>query len=414
MEQIKYIFLLIYILIFLFESYLKFLNLRHLKKYGEIVPQAFEGHIDKELLKKTRDYTVEHSTFGFLEAVFDFALMILFIFGGLLDFYNSWIISWNLPFILSGVVFFLLISLVSTIISIPFSLYSNFKIENKYGFNTMTFKLWITDFAKSLVISIILTTIMTSVSFAIIQGSPDFWWIWLWLFILIFGIFMMYISPYVIEPLFHKFAPVQEEELENKIRSLMDKIKIRISKIRVVDASKRSRHSNAYFTGIGRVKRIILFDNLINTMTHGEILAILAHEAGHWKKKHILRRIILVEALSLISLFVAFLVLRSDILVSVFDLTISSFFAKLILLGFVGSLLMFFFKPLSSYLSRRQETEADRFAMKMIDDSKDLADALVKLSKDNLSNLHPHPIYAFFNYSHPPIQERLQRIITQS
>jgi STE24 endopeptidase len=411
MEQLKHIFLLLYILIFLFEFYLKFLNLRHLKKHGEIVPHAFEGQIDVELLKKTRDYTVEHSTFGFFEGIFDFAVVIVFIFGGLLDLYNSWILSWNLPFILSGVLFFLLISLVSTIISIPFSLYSNFIIENKYGFNTMTFKLWMTDFVKSLVISIVLTSIMTAVSFAIIQGSPDFWWIWLWLFILIFGIFMMYISPYIIEPLFHKFTPVQEEELENKIRSLMDKIKIKISKIRVVDASKRSRHSNAYFTGIGRVKRIVLFDNLITSMTHGEILAVLAHEAGHWKKKHILRRIVLVEALSLASLFIAFLVLKSDVLVTIFGLTISSFFAKLILLGFVGSLLMFFFRPLSSYFSRRQETEADRFAMKMIDDRKDLADALVKLSKDNLSNLHPHPLYAFFNYSHPPIQERLRKII---
>lgn len=411
MEQYKYIFLLLYILIFLFEFSLKYINLRHLKRYGGIVPSAFEGHINEDLLEKTRDYTLEHSYFGYLEAIFDFAVVIIFIFGGLLDLYNSWILSLNFPFILSGVLFFLFIALVSTLISIPFSLYSNFKIENKYGFNTMTFKLWITDFFKSLTISIILTTIMTSVSFAIIMGSPGYWWIWLWLFILIFGIFMMYLSPYVIEPLFHKFTPVQEESLEEKIRELMTKIKIKISKIRVVDASKRSRHSNAYFTGIGKVKRIILFDNLIDNMSHGEILAILAHEAGHWKKKHILRRIILVETLSLISLFIAYQVLQSDILIFIFGLNSSSFFAKLILLGFVGNLLMFFFKPLSSYFSRKQETEADKFAIKIIDNKKDLADALVKLSKDNLANLHPHPVYAFFNYSHPPIQERIKRII---
>ena len=412
MGTIKYIFLAAYLLIFMFESLLKFLNLRHLRRYGNIVPQDFEGEIDEELLKKTRSYILEHSYFGYLESVFDLIVLIVFIFGGVLALYDSWIASFGLPFFLAGAAFFLLLSLASTILSLPFSLYSNFKIENKYGFNTMTYKLWAQDLIKSLIISVLLTTIISIMAFAIIVASPHFWWFWLWLFILGFGIFMMYVSPYVIEPLFHKFTPIAEEEMERNIRELMGKVKIKVSKVLVVDASKRSRHTNAYFTGIGRVKRIVLFDNLMKRMNQGEIIAILAHEAGHWKKKHVLKRMVVIELTSLLSLFISYWILQGDVLISLFGIGSGSFFVKLILLGFVGSILTFFVKPIGSFISRRHESLADRFACEAIDDRKYLVDALVKLSKDNLSNLHPHPLYAFFYYSHPPIQQRLRKIVS--
>ncbi|MEW5807202.1 MAG: M48 family metallopeptidase [Acidobacteriota bacterium] len=410
MANYRFLFLIIYLLIFIFELWLKFLNLSHLKKHGGIVPPEFEGHVDSEILKKIRNYTIERSRLGFFESIFESGIFILFIFGGILDAYNSWIFSLDLPFVLSGVLFFLILSLASTFLSIPFSIFAAFRIENRYGFNTMTARLWLSDLVKSLVISIILTAAMTTTGFGIIALSPGWWWFWLWLFLLGFGIFMMYISPYAIEPLFHKFAPIQDEILEGKIRELMDKVRIRISKIRVVDASKRSRHTNAYFTGIGRVKRIVLFDTLINNMTHGEILAILAHEAGHWKKRHILKRIVLIELVSLVSLFIAFKILKGDILISLFGLESDSFFARMILLGFVGSLASFFFRPVSNHFSRRHELDADAFACAMLKQRKDLSDALVKLTKDNLSNLHPHPWYAFFYYSHPLILQRLKKI----
>ncbi len=414
MENFKYIFLGLYLLVFLFEAFLKYLNLRYLKRHGDEVPSGFEGQIDEELLKKTKNYILERSFFGYAEAIFDLLIVIIFIFGGILDLYGSWVGSLNMPFIARGVIFFLLLSVASTVLSIPFSLYLNFRIENKYGFNTMTYGLWIKDLLKSLGISIILTSFLTSAAFAIIILSPDLWWFWLWLFILVFGIFMMYVSPYLIEPLFHTFTPVQDEALVQKLRGLMEKVKIKISKVLVVDASKRSKHTNAYFTGIGRVKRIVLFDSLLQSMDGDEITAVCAHEAAHWKKKHILRKIVLVETISLVSLFAAYMVLESKVLAPLFGIRSDSFFVQLVLLGFVGSIVMFFFRPIGSFLSRRHEIEADRYACSLIENRRNLHDALIKLSKDNLSNLHPHPFYALVYYSHPPIQERLKKIISVS
>ncbi|MFH1434665.1 MAG: M48 family metallopeptidase [Pseudomonadota bacterium] len=410
MPELKFIFLAAYAAVMLFEYSLKLMNLRHLKQRGGSVPPEFEGEIDGALLAKTRDYTVERSRFGFIESIFDSLLIILFIFGGILDRYTTWVHSFDLPFIVTGLVFFLVLSAASTIVSIPFSLYADFKIENKYGFNTMTWKLWITDFIKSQIISVVLTGIVGSASLALVQASPDFWWLFVWLFALLFGIFIMYISPYLIEPLFNKYVPVTEEGLEKGIRELMERAGMKVSKVLVVDASKRSRHTNAYFTGIGRVKRIVLYDTLIASMDRDEILAVLAHEAGHWKKKHVFKRIVAMEALLLAGIFIAHRVLCSGFLLSSFDIGTSSFFANVLLLGFAASLVLFPLTPLSSFLSRRHEREADSFACGLIARPENLASALVKLSRDNLANLYPHPFFAAFYYSHPPILQRVRRI----
>jgi STE24 endopeptidase len=221
----------------------------------------------------------------------------------------------------------------------------------------------------------------------------------------------MYISPYVIEPLFFKFKPVSKEGLEDDIRALLGKAGLEISRIMEVDASRRSRHSNAYFTGIGRVKRIVLYDTLLEQMDNREVLAILAHEAGHWKKHHIVKRLVFAEAGSLAALFVAFQLLRWNGLPGLIGLESASFPAQLVILGFLGSLLGFFLTPLSSWLSRRHEWEADRFAAELTGAPDALASALVKLTKENLSNLHPHPLYAKIYYSHPPMVERVDRLL---
>lgn len=406
--------LIIYLLILIFEFFLKFINLKYLKTHGDKLPPEFEGMIDENLLKKTKDYTFEKSKFSNIESIFDSIILIIFIFCGVLNIYNRWILSLNLSFILSGIIFFLLLSYASTFLSIPFSLYANFKIENKYGFNTMTWKLWISDFFKGLAISTILMGIILLLSLMIIDFSPSFWWLWVWLFLLLFGIFIMYISPYVIEPLFNKYVPVQEDGLNLKIMSLMDKMKIKISKIQVVDASKRSKHSNAYFTGIGMVKRIVLFDTLLKNLSHDEILAVLAHEAGHFKKKHVIKRIVMIEALSLAVLFIAHKILNSEILIEIFNLQTTSFFAKIILLGFIGSLIMFPLTPVASYFARKQENSADKFACEFIEKREDFSMSLIKLSKDNLANLYPHPIFAWFYYSHPPILKRIKEILNKT
>lgn len=398
-----------YFMVVIFGYWLDFLNLSHLKKYGAVIPPEFRGHIDGTLLRKTRDYNVEHTKFEFVSSIFNNVFFLFFIFM-FLNIYNTWVLSFDLPFIVTGLVFFLLLSYAETIISMPFNLYNTFKIENKYGFNTMTLRLWITDTVKSLIISTLLMSLLIAVGLYLIQKSPYLWWLWVWCFFLVFGIFMMYISPYVIEPLFHKFTPVADPELESGIRVLMEKVGIKVSRVFTMDASKRTKHTNAYFTGIGKVKRIVLFDTLIEKMDQDEILSVLAHEAGHWKKKHVLKHIIVTEVIALIVIFVAYRLLQSDFLVELFHIDQGSFFAKLVILGFIGSLVSFPFSPLFHYFSRRHENEADRFAYELTGNGESMITSLVKLSKDNLSNLHPHPLYALFHYSHPPVLERMRRI----
>ncbi len=402
--------LILYLLVTLLRYSLNFLNLNHLKKYGNDIPSELEGHIDKGLLRKVTDYAVERMRFGFIGSIFNNIVVVVFMFGGLLNVYNSWIVSLNWSFVLSGIFFFLFLSYAGTLLSIPFDLYSTFKIENKYGFNTMTPKLWLIDFLKSILLSTVLAGIVVSVGLGIIQLSPNYWWLWVWGFFLIFSLFMMYISPYAIEPLFNKFTPIEEKGLENNIRDLMQKVNIKVSRVFKMDASKRSRHTNAYFTGIGKVKRIILYDTLLERMEQDEILSVLAHETGHWKKKHVLKMIFVLELISLIGIYISFRILQTDLLTELFQIKQGTFFAKVVILGFIGSIVSFPFIPISNYISRRFEKESDRFACKLTGNPESMTTALIKLSKDNLSNLHPHPLYAAIYYSHPPVVQRIKDI----
>jgi len=389
---------------------LLYLNFRHIKKFGSLIPDEFTGEIDETFLKRMQGYELENTRFSFVSSIFGNVVTIIFLFGGLLNIYNSWIISFHWNFVFAGTLFILLLSYASTVLSVPFSLYGTFKIEKKYGFNTMTPKLWVTDFLKSLLLTTVLAGTLVSVGLWLVQSSPHYWWIWLWGFFLIYSLFVMYISPYVIEPLFNKFTPIGDAELEEKIMELMKRANITVSRVFKMDASARSRHSNAYFSGIGGVKRIILFDTLLQTMNRDEILGVLAHEAGHWKKKHVLKMIIATELLSLIAIYVSFRVLQTGFLTDLFHITQDSFLAQIVVLGFLGGIVSFPFVPLSSYISRRFEREADVFACGLTGNKEAMASALIKLSKDNLSNLHPHPLYAAFYYSHPPVVERIKGI----
>ncbi len=398
-----------YIAVTGFSYWLDFMNLSHMKKHGAVIPPEFEGHIDGALLSRTCDYNLENTKFGFVSSAFDKVFTLLFIFV-LLNIYNSWIVSLNISFILTGLVFFILLTYAGTVISMPFSLYNTFKIENKYGFNTMTFKLWVVDTIKSLIISTIIMALLISAALFLIQKSPDLWWLWVWSFFLAFQIFMMYLSPYVIEPLFHKFTPLEDEELESGIREMMEKAGIHVSRIFKMDASKRTKHTNAYFTGIGKTKRIVLYDTLVEKMDRDEIMSVLAHEVGHWKKKHILKRIVQIEVIAIIAIYMSWYFLQSEFLIELFSIDTSSFFAKLVLLSFIAGILSFPFGPLSNWISRKHEDEADRFSFDLTGNGDSMISALVKLSKDNLSNLHPHPLYALFHYSHPPVLERIRKI----
>jgi len=410
MQTAAYLILAAYVLIQSADYWLDYINIRHMKEKGLAIPAGFEGYIDEELLKKTHAYTIEHNTVGLIESVISNIITLVIIYGGLLALYSSWISSLAGSFIIQGLLFFLLLSYAGSLLSIPFSLYNTFKIENKYGFNTMTMKLWITDLIKSTLISTVLMGIVLVCGLWIIQKSPGLWWLYVWSFFFVFSIFMMYISPYVIEPLFNKFTPLEGDTLEEKIKAMMQKTGIRVSRVFKIDASKRSHHTNAYFTGIGKTKRIVLYDTLLNRMDEDEVLAVLAHEGGHWKKKHVMKMLVVFEALSLAGAYIAFRVLKSGILAEMFGMPGNTFFAELVILSFVFSIVSFPFTPLFSAFSRKHEREADQFAVDLAPKPDALATSLIKLSKDNLSNLHPHPLYATFHYSHPPVVERVKKI----
>ncbi|MBM4067215.1 MAG: M48 family metallopeptidase, partial [Planctomycetes bacterium] len=361
MEKYLVIIFVLYLLAVFSGYWLKYLNLSYLKKFGASIPPEFEGHIDQTLLRKTRDYVIENTKFEFVSSIFHTAVILFFLFGNLLNTYNSWIVSLKLPFIISGLIFFFPLLYAETLLAVPFSLYHTFKIENKYGFTTTTLRLWITDAIKSLVITTILLALVTSAGLLIIQASPHLWWLWIWCLFLGFSIVMMYIFPYIIEPLFNKFTPIEDETLREGIHKLMQKVGIQVKRVFKMDASKRTKHTNAYFTGIGKVKRIILYDTLLEKMDNDEILSVLAHEAGHWKKRHLLKHLIVSELIALIALYLSFQIFQGDSLIHLFHLKESTFFAKVILVGFIGSIVAFPFTPIFNYFSRRHEIEADRF-----------------------------------------------------
>ena len=400
----------LYLLVACATLWLKRLNLRHLKEKGREVPAGFEGSIDAKTLRRSLSYALDTSRLDALGLLIDCALVILFLFGGLLAVYDRWIASLTSSVILAGVLFFLGLLWAETVVGLPFSLYRNFRIEARYGFNRMTGRIWLADLGKSMLISSVLTATLAGAALVLIRWSPGRWWLWLWGFFVVFSLLIMYISPYVIEPLFFTFKPIQAEGVEAEIRRLMERAGLGVDRVFQVDASKRSRHSNAYFSGIGRVRRIVLFDTLLEQMHREEVLAVLAHEAGHWKRRHLLKRIIVTEGGALIALYLAFHLVPWEGLPGLVGLTQASLPLRLVIVGFLGALIAFPLTPLASFLSRRDEREADRFAVQLTGRPLDLASALIKLSRENLANLFPHPLYAAFYYSHPPLVERVRRL----
>lgn len=399
-----------YLFVILSDYWLKYLNLSRLKKQGTFIPPEFEGSIDQALLRKTRDYVIENTKYEVLLSLFQSSILLIFLFGNLFAWYNSWVVSLQMPFVLSGLLFFLFLLYADTFLTIPFKLYHTFKIENTYGFTTTTLKLWITDFIKSLMVSTILTAIVISAGLFIVQKSPHLWWFWVWCFFFAFSIIIMYLFPYVIAPIFNKFTPIEDETLKAGIQNIMKKVGIKVKQVFQMDASRRTKHTNAYFTGIGKVKRIVLYDTLVDTMNSGEILSVLAHEAGHWKKRHLLKHLIASEIIALFVMFVVHKLLQNDFLIDLFHVKESTFLAKVVIISFLGSIVSYPFSPLKNYFSRRNEFAADLFSNEITGDSRSMISTLVKLSRDNLSNLHPHPLYAAFHYSHPPVLERIRAI----
>ena len=412
MEHLLLALLVLYLAVEAAEQFFAIINLKHLAKHGAEVPPGFEKHVDSSTLMRIRDYTVEHGRVDRIAAVVSMVVTILFLFGGLLNWLNSFIAEQGWPSVISGVIFFMVLIYGGTLMSIPFSLYNTFSIEKRFGFTKQTPTLWVKDLVKSLILNTLLLGFLLYVLLWLVQALPDLWWLAGWIFLLFFSIFLLYISPYVIEPLFNKFKPMENTSLEGRIKEIMAKIGLKINRVFSMDASKRSSHSNAYFTGIGHVKRIVLFDTLLANHVDDEIIAILAHEAGHWKKKHILKMLVLSQIIGLIGFYLAHKLTAGNFLAEVFMLDISTIHAKLLLVIFIGTLVLFPLKPLMAYISRRHEIEADNFALQLTGAPGPMANALIKLGKDNLANLHPHPLYAAVYYSHPPLAQRVKRILS--
>lgn len=406
--------LFIYLLTLLAGYGLGALNLAHLRRHGSEVPLEFSVAVDAMRLRTMAGYTFETNRLGLLQSVFDNGLLLLFLFGGLLPRYDRWIASLCDSFLLRGLLFVLVLQLVKGLLELPFSLYRTFGIENRYGFNTMTLRLWLLDLLKGVLIGSLLLGALLSAALWLVQASPQHWWLWVWLVFAGFSLLLIYLSPVLIEPLFFKFDPLRREGLEEAIKGLLARAGLEVSRVFQVDASRRSRHSNAYFTGIGRVKRIVLFDTLLEQLSDEEVLAVLAHEAGHWKKRHILKRLLTSLLLALAGCYLAWRLLAWGGLPGLVGLEQLSFYGQVMILSLLAGIAGFFLTPLSSWRSRRDEWQADAFAGDLYGRPQALARALIKLSRENLANLHPHPLYAAVYYSHPPVVARVRRLLAAS
>ena len=403
-------FLALYVLVLLAGLFLSWLNLRHQAREGAVVPRELEGTIEPERLAKILAYTRERARFGMVHAAGSGALYALFLFGGPLGWYDRISTGLGGSFVLHGVLFFVGLVAVRALLELPFAYHGAFVIEARHGFNRMSRALFFGDWVKSTLLSLLFVSGLAALAFWVVAAAPESWWLWVWLGFVSFSVLMTFAAPYVIEPLFYKMEPLAVQELAAGVAELAERAGVHVGRVLTMDASRRSAHSNAYFTGLGRVKRVVLFDTLLTQMTHGEILAVLAHELGHWKKHHVLVRIALSFTLSLGVLFAAYHVVGAPFVPALVGLETASFAARALVLAALGSTLTFPLTPLGAAWSRRDERQADRFAVDVSGRARELADALAKLARENLSNLHPHPLYAKFYYSHPPVTERIRAL----
>lgn len=388
-----------------FGSALEFLNIAFLRARGACAPPGLEGRFERGALEAARSYSVENGRLAALSNLFERgAALVFFLF--LLVPYDRWVDSLGLSFVASGLLFFAPLLLAEALVNLPWSLYRTFSIEKRYSFSTITAGLWIKDGVKALALSALLGGALLAAALWIVLASPGLWWLWIWLLFLSFSVFMMYLSPYVIEPLFNRFEEVGDTHLKERLAPVMERAGIRVGRVMKVDSSRRTRHTNAYFTGMGRVKRIVLYDTLMELLDGDELAAVLAHEAGHWSKRHLLKTLVLMEAASLAALYISFKLVEGGALGSFLGMEGASFFANAALLGLVWPVAALPVVPFFAWLSRRHEMEADAFATALTG-PRPLAGALIKLAGDNLANPWPHPLYAAYHYTHPPMAERI-------
>ncbi len=396
----------IYLISFAVFMAIEGINLTYSKKFGQKVPVSFDGMIDEKELQKISRYTEDNIRFKLVQTSISKIIFLYIILSGILPWLAQSLARMN--FLIAGLIFFAVIGLAEVLMGLPFDYYHSFVLEEAYGFNTKTLKIWLSDLAKSMVVLIILGTFLLSTLLLMVTHAGPSWWIWAWIIFSVFQLMMTILYPTVIAPLFNRFTWLEDSELKEGIERLAKTEGLTIQGIYQMDASKRTRHTNAYFSGMGKAKRIVLFDSLIRSHSQDEILAILSHEIGHLKKNHIKKQFILVSLVSLFLFFLASKLLTWEVMYHSFGFSNMPCYVGLFLVGILWEPVNFFISPIGMAISRKFERQADIYSLGILKTAKPLSTALKKMAKENLSNLTPHPLYVCFNYSHPPLLERIE------
>jgi STE24 endopeptidase len=389
--------------------YLSQRQINFVARHRATVPDSFADKISLEDHQKAADYTAAKVKFGRLPLFYEVALLLIWTLAGGLQWLDQNILALGLSPILTGIAVILAFTFISSILDLPFSLYSTFVIEEKFGFNRTTIKTFIVDMVKGSLLGLAIGVPLLYIILWLMEQSGEQWWLYTWLVISGFSLFMMWVYPTWIAPIFNKFEPLEEGETLNRITRLLERCGFSSNGIFVIDGSKRSSHGNAYFSGFGRNKRIVFFDTLLKMLSDDELEAVLAHELGHFKKKHIIKGMIISFGTTLLALAVLAWLMKAQWFYTALGVSHASTYMALLLFTLVLPVFTFVFQPLFSIFSRKNEFEADAFAAEQTD-AKYLIHALVGLYRENASTLTPDPLYSAFYDSHPPAPVRIARL----
>jgi STE24 endopeptidase len=384
-------------------------QLAHVRKHRDTVPESFADRVPLEDHHKAADYTITNTRIGMIALAYDSLLLLGWTLGGGFEWLdNSWRAE-NFSPVVTGLGVMLSAMVLMSLLDLPFSLYHTFVVEERFGFNRSTIGVFFGDLLKQAALLLAIGGPLIALALWIMEASGSLWWLYVWAVWMAFSLIMFWAYPAVIAPLFNKFSPLDNEALKQRIQALMDKCGFRSKGIFVMDGSKRSGHGNAYFTGVGNNKRIVFFDTLLESLEPQEIEAVLAHELGHFKLKHIQKRLLTTFALSLAALALLGWLEGANWFYTSLGVSQRSSWMALMLFMMVMPVFSFFLQPLMSLLSRKHEFEADAYAVKQSSGT-DLIQALVKMYRENANTLTPDPLYSAFHDSHPPAPVRISHI----
>ena len=383
------------------------LNLKNLRT---VLPKSFEDIYDADRYRQSQQYLRAHTRFGWFTSVFNLTVLLVFWFAKGFALLDTWVRALALGPILNGLIYMGILILMKGLLSLPFSIYSTFIIEARFGFNKTTPATYILDLLKGLLLAVILGAPLLAAILAFFEYAGSHAWWYCWIGVTLYMLTVQFIAPAWIMPLFNKFTPLEEGELKSAILKYAKGIEFPLENVYQMDGSRRSTKSNAFFTGFGRHKRIVLFDTLIKQHTVKELVAILAHEMGHYKKMHIRQSLILGILQTGLMLFLLAQFITYQGLFDAFFMPQQSVYAGMLFFAMLYAPIDFFSGILMQLRSRHNETAADQFAAETTRDPESMVSALKKLSIHNLSNLTPHPFYVFLNYSHPPVLQRIQML----